>query len=65
MQEALNLRLFDILNGVVVNVKSLQPGGTKFGSCYGPSTSRCPFVFFFVLFSYLFCCFFFNIYLNK
>ena len=28
------------LNGVVVNVKSRQPGGTKFESCYGPSTSH-------------------------
>ena len=43
------------LNGVVVNVKSLKPGGTKFESCYGPSTSHFPFVFFFVLFCLLIC----------
>ena len=43
------------LNGVVGNVKSRQPGGTKFVYCYGPSTSQFPFVFFFVLFCLLIC----------
>ena len=37
------------LDGVVVNVKSRQPGGTEFLSCYRLSFSHLPF------FSFLFC----------